>query len=158
MNEFNHLKNLCEFLDDIDNFNACFVDDGAQYDEAAARELFSEHIYNLLLQADVEEQMASSMSDALTATFYRVPHEYYKESTMLQSMLRAADVAAEKQLKRLEAGDFNFDKFNITVDDYSAAFLLGGPQLDALYKFAHHIAYENGYEIKEIDGLTTVEE
>jgi len=40
----------------------------------------------------------------------------------------------------------------------STAFILGGPQLCALYKFAQHIADENGYEIKEIDGVTTVEE
>lgn len=73
MKDFNHLKNLCEFLCDVDNFNKCFVDDDAQYDEDAARDLFSEHVYNLLLQSDVDDQMANRVSDVLTNAFYRTP-------------------------------------------------------------------------------------
>lgn len=146
MNEFNHLKNLCEFLNSVDNFNECFVDDNCPYDEAEARALFSEHVFNLLLAADVEEQMANSMSDALTNTFYYVPHEHYKEATALQQLLCAIDAEAKADEERCARNDFS-GKFTINIGGQSVAFLVGGPQIEGLCKFVEQIAAENFHEV-----------
>jgi len=171
MKEFNHLKNLCEFLDNAGNFEHTMyeanheldernrTDPMFQYNEADSREMFADHIFDLLTsQTDINNELAERITDVLAPAFYRVNDDHYKESIALQNMLRAADSAAEQQCERLHAGDYSFEKFTITIGQMSTAFILGGPQLCALYKFAQHIADENGYEIKEIDGVTTVEE
>lgn len=73
MQDFNHLKNILGFLTDVDNFNDCFVDDGAEYNFEAAKELFDEHLYNLLLQAGTDDVTAKELSYRLTNKFYYHP-------------------------------------------------------------------------------------
>ena len=61
MNEFNHLKNICEFLDDARNFEHTMYEANHmlderlhndvmfQYNEAESREMFDDHLFDLLL-------------------------------------------------------------------------------------------------------------
>lgn len=160
MYDFNHLENLCGFLDNVGKFNDVLFDETFPYDEDTGRQVFGEHIYNLLVErgADVDEDVAARITDALVGAFYRVPAEYYKESAALQKMLRAADAAIVKQCDRINTGDYTLDTFTITIGGTSAEFILGGPQLDALYAFAHYIADENGYSICQRGDEVAVEE
>ena len=68
--EFNHLKNLCEFLTNVDGFNKCFCDDDTPYDRDEATRLFSEHIFNLLTEVGIDTELADTISDKLTKAFY----------------------------------------------------------------------------------------
>lgn len=171
MNEFNHLKNVCEFLDNASSFEHTMYeanhelderlrdDTMFQYNEAESREMFADHLYDIMTSmTGVDDELANRIVDVIAPAFYCVNDAHYRESTMLQNMLRAADAAAKKQCEQMAAGDYNFKKFKIIIDDYSAEFLLGGPQLAALDKFADHIAFENGYQITRTEDDVVVEE
>lgn len=78
----------------------------------------------------------------------------YSESAALQFLLRAAHNALEADLDRNEKNnDFTIDQFTISVGGVTCAFLLGGPQVEALYRFAEHICAENLYSI-DLNSLT----
>ena len=80
-------------------------------------------------------------------TSYSVRLKEYKESAALQQLLQAADEAASNFLDHfIEDADY-FDEFTITINGVTTAFVLGGPQYDALLAFVCHIADENGYSV-----------
>lgn len=71
----------------------------------------------------------------------------YNEAYALQELLCMTDLAMEDDLDRMEEDNFTGDHFTICVNGKSIDFMLGGPQVDALYAFIHHICGENLYEI-----------
>jgi len=83
---------------------------------------------------------------------YTVAHNNYNEAAALQQLLEATDATlhewnemAEEALQRKE--DFDVAEFTITVGGVQTAFILGGPQVEALYRFVKHIAAENMYYV-----------
>lgn len=78
MKEFNHLKNLCEFLyAGSEQINSIF-DDEFPFDENEARRLFSEHAFNLMVEdgAGVDEEMARRLAYIFESAFYRTPQQH----------------------------------------------------------------------------------
>lgn len=77
MQEFNHLKNILGFLSDegVNNFNDCFVDDGAPYVFEEAKRLYDEHLFNLLAEMGVDSDLdaVGELSRCLTNKFYYPP-------------------------------------------------------------------------------------
>ena len=73
----------------------------------------------------------------------------YSESAALTDLLRCINSEAEEQNYRLEFDETAdvYSQFTITVAGRSIAFLAGGPQIEALYKFVEHIAEENLYNV-----------
>lgn len=63
----NSVKNICEFLTDHEDFKQMFTDEYG-YDETYR--LFAEHIFNLIAECDVEEQLASMIADKLAEVFF----------------------------------------------------------------------------------------
>lgn len=85
---------------------------------------------------------------------YNTHIDGYSESAALQFLLRAAHNALEADLERIEKNDdYTTDQFTISVGGVTCAFLLGGPQYDALISFVEHIAGENLYTVN-LDNLT----
>ena len=71
----------------------------------------------------------------------------YSEAYALQTLLAAVDVALDEDNERVEADNYTCDQFTIVVGGKSIAFVLGGPQADALFHFIHYLAEENCYEV-----------
>lgn len=55
----NNLKNFCQFLD------TGAIDLIDEFGSTEARRLFNEHLFNLMVEADVDEQVAIRLSDEL---------------------------------------------------------------------------------------------
>lgn len=74
----------------------------------------------------------------------------YSEAAALEQMLRAADETLAEMNDGYEKtnDDIYLDvQFTISVGGISTAFLLGGPQMQALCNFVQSIADENGYSV-----------
>lgn len=91
----------------------------------------------------------------------------YNEAEALQQLLRAVKQSSEEMNRQYEAADEAEDfgksealvcdfQFTITVGGTQTAFMLGGPQQEALYKFIQHIAAENFYSV-DISNSTVTE-
>lgn len=66
MSEFNNLKNFCQFISTGANQLI------EEYGNAEACRLFEEHLFNLMIEADVDEAAAARLSVELTMiTFNR---------------------------------------------------------------------------------------
>ena len=90
MTEFRHLKNLCEFIANSDQFTEAFVDDTISV--ADAKHVFAEHIYNLLLEDDVEEKFACDLADTLADNYFKINKElksiqHYFEASQLHTVV-----------------------------------------------------------------------
>ena len=92
--------------------------------------------------------------------FYSTELSSYNEAKALQQLLNATLDAAEfqndandRELADKECNDWTDLEFTITVNGIQTAFMLGGPQQEALYAFINHIANENAYEV-DIPGRT----
>jgi hypothetical protein len=77
MQTFNHLKNILGFLseDGVNNFNECFVDDDTPYNFQEAKLLYDEHLFNLLAEMHVDDDLdaVAELSTRLTNKFYYHP-------------------------------------------------------------------------------------
>ena len=73
----------------------------------------------------------------------------YKEAKALQQLLRAIDDAERLDNEKFASGDENIplDQFTITIAGIQTAFIVGGPQTDALREFVAYIASDNGYAV-----------
>jgi hypothetical protein len=79
---------------------------------------------------------------------YSTRYDGYHEAAALQQLLETIEHAMARQLELWTAGHHEqCDEFTITVGGIQTAFDLGGPQVEALYKFVEHIAGENFYEV-----------
>lgn len=74
MQNFNHLKNILGFLSEegVNNFNDCFVDDNTPYNFKEAKQLYDEHLFNLLAEMNVDDDL-----DAVTELSYRLANKFY---------------------------------------------------------------------------------
>ena len=79
---------------------------------------------------------------------YTTRHQY-NEAEALQQLLAAVNNALDAQNKRFEQqpDDYIDEEFTITVNGIQTAFILGGPQSQALFEFIQHIADENFYAV-----------
>lgn len=85
---------------------------------------------------------------------YNTALNTYNEAEALQQLLRAAHEAIVADNDRIESNaDYSLDQFTITIAGVQTAFHLGGPQLEALYRFVQHVATENFYTV-DFDRLT----
>lgn len=71
----------------------------------------------------------------------------YKESAALQQLLEATHYAVTSLNDAFDAGQERYDELTITVAGIQTAFILGGPQAEAIYRFVEQIADENLYEV-----------
>jgi hypothetical protein len=80
--EFNHLKNILGFLSEegVNNFNRCFVDDDTPYNFNEAKQLYDEHLFNLLAEMGVDSDLdaVAELSSRLTDKFYYHPNSMYR--------------------------------------------------------------------------------
>lgn len=82
----------------------------------------------------------------------------YNEAEALQQLLRAVHHGLDVANERFESDESSgsmFEQFHITVAGVQTAFVLGGPQVDALLAFIEHIAHENFYSV-DFDKLTVI--
>ena len=93
----------------------------------------------------------------MTNNNYNVSTLSYKESEALQQLLTAANDALVRDNERFEqrAADAGSESFTITVNGVQTAFILGGPQFDAICNFIQTIADENGYAVDYNNGTVT---
>lgn len=61
--QFNHLKNFCDFISN----RKALID---EYDVQEAKRLFAESLYNFMLQSDVSEATADTISDELADAYF----------------------------------------------------------------------------------------
>lgn len=82
----------------------------------------------------------------------------YSEAAALQQLLQAANAALEAENQRFNADsdDVCCDEFTITIAGVQTAFILGGPQYQALTEFIQSIAAENFYAV-DFDKATVTE-
>lgn len=77
LQEFHHLKSILGFLSEegINNFNDCFVDDDTPYNFEEAKQLYDEHLFNLLAEMGVDSDLdaVAELSTRLTNKFYYHP-------------------------------------------------------------------------------------
>lgn len=78
---------------------------------------------------------------------YSTHLDSYKESKALQQLLEAASAALENQNRAFDSDNDYIDEFTITINGVQTAFMLGGPQFDALLDFVSHISNENFYAV-----------
>lgn len=85
----------------------------------------------------------------MTNKYYNVQASDYNEARALQQLLIAADTAIGKDNERFErnAEDAGIESFTITINGVQTAFVLGGPQFEALCAFIESISADNGYEV-----------
>lgn len=84
---------------------------------------------------------------------YDVRLSMYSEPEAIQELLATVD----ELLKQAEANDYADDyQMQITIGGRTVAFILGGPQTNALYQFCANIAYENFYDIDTDSNTVTV--
>ena len=79
-----------------------------------------------------------------------VNNKKYSEAAALQQLLESLDKALEVMNSDFEqSNDYDYlnEQITITIGGISTAFLLGGPQAQAIYVFVQHIAEENGYSV-----------
>lgn len=69
----------------------------------------------------------------------------YSEPDALQRLLVHIDRALVNDINRTDKGDYTIDQFTISINGVSCAFLVGGPQVEALYAFIQRICEENLY-------------
>ena len=84
-----------------------------------------------------------------TSTIY---HPLYNEQEALQQLKNAAEIALNNSTYDGELPDYAdmfYEQITITIDGKSFAFILGGPQFQALINFVNHIADENLYVIND---------
>ena len=79
----------------------------------------------------------------------------YSEAAALQQLLQAANAALDAENQRIEADsdDAYREQFTITIAGVQTAFILGGPQYQALTEFIQSIAAENFYAV-DFDNAT----
>jgi len=87
-----------------------------------------------------------------TSDTYR--HDY-SEAAALKALLDTIDAAGKDFVERAEKHDDFTGQFTINIGGKSIAFYLGGPQMDGLYTFIHHIADENFYFIDKDNNVTS---
>ena len=92
----------------------------------------------------------------MTNAQYNAALKNYKESAALEQLLKAANAAIDCYDERFANDNYELDQFTITVGGVQTAFILGGPQYDALIDFIQHIADENLYLV-DFDELTVSE-
>lgn len=94
----------------------------------------------------------------MTNKYYSILLDSYKESEALQQLLRAVNDALDAENKRFErdAQYAGCEQFTITVGGVQTAFVLGGPQTQALCEFIQSIAAENFYAV-DFDNDTVTE-
>lgn len=80
-------------------------------------------------------------------TQYTTALSTYDEATALQQLLEATDTAIDNWQKEFENDKSFFEEFTITIGGVQTAFILGGPQMEALYQFVKHIGRENCYYV-----------
>jgi hypothetical protein len=78
------------------------------------------------------------------------------EVEMLDSLLKAINKEIDEQSWMLENQDDCYNTFTIVVGSTASQFLVGGPQVNALYNFIQHIADENGYNV-DVNNSTVTE-
>ena len=85
----------------------------------------------------------------MTNKQYNTNLNSYNESEALQQLLRTTFDALNAETERIEAdaSDAWQEQFTITVGGVQTAFILGGPQVEALVAFIQHIAGENLYSV-----------
>lgn len=93
----------------------------------------------------------------MTNKHYNAGLNSYNEAEALQQLLRAANDTLDAEVERLDtnADDALIDQFTITIGGVQTAFFLGGPQIEALYRFIKHIADENFYDVDIDNGTVT---
>lgn len=78
LQDFHHLKNILGFLSEegVNNFNNCFVDDDTPYNFLNAKLLYDEHLFNLLAEMHVDDDLdaIAELSARLTDKFYYHPN------------------------------------------------------------------------------------
>lgn len=82
----------------------------------------------------------------------------YNEAEALQQLLRAVNSALDIQNQRFDSAkdcEFCDEQFTITVAGIQTAFVLGGPQVQALIEFVESIASENCYEVSLKEATVT---
>jgi len=81
----------------------------------------------------------------------------YNEASALQQLLKAIAADADAMLKEAESGVTTdwCRQFMITVGGVQTAFTLGGPQMEALYRFVQHVADENCYTVDIENAIVT---
>lgn len=84
---------------------------------------------------------------------YSTELKTYCEPAALQQLLQSVHTAMTNQNDAYDAGEEYLDEFTITVAGVQTAFIMGGPQAEALYRFIEHIAAENLY-IVDYDTMT----
>lgn len=85
----------------------------------------------------------------ITSTIY---HPQYDEQEALQQLKNAAEIALNRSNEEYEQNDdsdYHYEQLTIIVNGKSFAFILGGPQFQALINFVNHIADENLYVIND---------
>lgn len=85
-------------------------------------------------------------------------HPDYKEPAALQELIRAIDktlIEADKRYTETANYDYLDIEFTINIGGQSIAFVLGGPQCQALNDFVTCIADENSYVINRQGNTVT---
>lgn len=89
LQEFHHLKNILGFLSEegVNNFNDCFVDDDTPYNFEEAKRLYDEHLFNLLAEMGVDDDLdaVAELSTRLTRKFYYHPDRKHEQIKSLRS-------------------------------------------------------------------------
>lgn len=90
--------------------------------------------------------MKRSMNGLLeTQTCKDVKSMYYNEEYALNTLIKNIDIAVARQNAAFDNHTFKeYDQIIIEVNGVKHAFLLGGPQINALYSFINQVADENG--------------
>lgn len=86
----------------------------------------------------------------MTTSTSRVNHKHYDEAAALQELLRTSSETINEMNDQYDETkqDEDFDvSFSIVIGGKSIAFILGGPQYQALHCFIESIAEENLYEV-----------
>lgn len=83
---------------------------------------------------------------------YDIHLQSYDEASALQQLLRATITATTLQAERFENADddtygLDDEQFTITIAGVQTAFMLGGPQTQALFEFIESISAENFYAV-----------
>ena len=94
----------------------------------------------------------------MTNKHYSITLDSYNEAAALQQLLEALNDALDANNERFErnADSAYYEQFTVTVGGVQTAFVLGGPQTQALCEFIQHIADENFYAV-DFDNSTVTD-